>query len=332
MFCLETLKGFDLRDSDIRRLLPCDPSRNNGLMSSAFKLNPEQRKAVEHGEGPLLIIAGPGSGKTRVITQRIVHLLAGWGGAAEEAALLPDLNIPAFRTEESSGVGVQPENILALTFTEKAAREMQRRVREALPNIEAPPAISTFHAFCYEVLRKRHFERTLLDKIDVWIFLRRRMENLGLQFYQKLPEPGAFLHSLNDFFSRCQDELIEPADFERYVEAMEKDFQGIAPLLDAAERTLMQQDIQKKQELARVFRNSRKLIEEAGCSSLGSLIPETVRLFDRDHTGSFVCFLQVRGRPGCKTSFPIAHLTLFGNIHSKPFATPTLEMRKVDDL
>jgi DNA helicase-2/ATP-dependent DNA helicase PcrA len=251
-------------------------------MKSAFKLNPEQQKAVEHGQGPLLIIAGPGSGKTRVITQRIVHLLTGAGSAAEEPALLSDFKTPTRYTQGNSGQGIQPENILALTFTEKAAREMQRRVREALPEIETLPHISTFHAFCYEVLRKRHFERTLLDKVDVWIFLRQRMEALGLQFYQKLAEPGAFLHSLNDFFSRCQDELIEPADFERYAESMEKDYLAIAPSLDGAERTLIYQEIQKKQELARVFRNSRKLIEEAGCSSLGSLIPETVRLFDRE--------------------------------------------------
>ncbi len=178
--------------------------------------------------------------------------------------------------------GFGPDTILALTFTDKAAAEMQRRVRESLPELDSPPHISTFHAFCYEVLRKRHFERTLLDKVDVWIFLRRRMEKLELDFYQKLAEPGAFLHSLNDFFSRCQDELIEPVDFERYAEALEKEFQAMAPSLDAAERTLRQQEIQKKQELARVFRNSRKLIEEAGCSSLGSLIPETVRLFDRE--------------------------------------------------
>ena len=251
-------------------------------MTSAFKLNPEQLKAVEHGEGPLLIIAGPGSGKTRVITQRIVHLLTVEGHAPQEPALLPEFQTAAANSEGYSGAGVQPENILALTFTEKAAREMKRRVREAMPELEALNQISTFHAFCYEVLRKRHFERKLLDKVDVWIFLRQRMESLGLQFYQKLAEPGAFLHSLNDFFSRCQDELIEPADFERYAEAMEKDYQAMASSLDAAERTLLVQEVQKKQELARVFRNSRKLIEEAGSSSLGSLIPETVRLFDRE--------------------------------------------------
>ena len=149
----------------------------------SLKLNPAQQKAVEHGEGPLLIIAGPGSGKTRVITQRIVHLLE---------------NVP----------GLGPGNLLALTFTDNTAEEMKERVRAALPGLDTTPHISTFHSFCYQILRTRHFERILLDKVDVWIFLRRRMEQLELEFYQKLAEPGAFLHALNDFFSRCQDELI----------------------------------------------------------------------------------------------------------------------------
>ena len=135
-------------------------------MSPAFKLTPEQSKAVEHGEGPLLIISGPGSGKTRVITQRIVHLLKAGGGPIQNEGL--------FAAQESrdslARVPTQPENILALTFTEKAAKEMRHRVREAMPELETLPQISTFHAFCYGVLRKRHFERTLLDKIDVWIF------------------------------------------------------------------------------------------------------------------------------------------------------------------
>jgi len=220
-------------------------------------LNPEQRQAVEHGEGPLLIIAGPGSGKTRVITERIVHLLG---------------NVP----------GLRPEHILAVTFTDKAAAEMHRRVQKSLPGLETSPHISTFHAFCYAVLRKQHFERRLLDKVDVWIFLRRRMEQLGLDFYQKLAEPGAFLHDLNEFFSRCQDELIEPAHFEAYVAGVEEGFRRRAAQLDPDAKKREEGEVFKKRELARVFGNSQSLIEGAGCSSLGSLISETVRLFDRE--------------------------------------------------
>jgi len=264
-------------------------------------LNPEQLRAVEHGDGPLLVIAGPGSGKTRVITQRIVHLL-------EHAPPL------------------EPQNILALTFTDKAAGEMASRVRQALPDLDAFPSISTFHAFAYELVcsgasrvaptlpsmsaalpvsfeppdpqpqeRGAYInsnvcatrgatlrERMLLDKEDVWVFLRERMEQLQLEFFQKLAEPGAFLHALNDFFSRCQDELIEPDDFEKYAQEAARAFLAKAGELDAQERTLEEEEIQKKKELSRVFRNSRRLIERAGSSSLGSLIPEAVRLFDRE--------------------------------------------------
>ena len=261
-------------------------------MADVPNLNPEQRRAVEHGEGPLLVIAGPGSGKTRVIAHRIVHLL-------------------------KHATGVQPENILALTFTEKAAGEMKSRVRKEVPGLQKFPFIATFHAFCYHVLRERHFDRRLLDEIDVWIFLRRRMQQLQLDFYQRLAEPGAFLHDLNEFFSRCQDELIEPDEFEAYVRKLEERSTCVAPVLrkgkegegdkreeaeqplsrlctspfpptgrgaalDPLERELLGNEIEKKKELARVFRRSRELIEQAGCSSLGSLISETVALWDRE--------------------------------------------------
>ncbi|MGH9487863.1 MAG: ATP-dependent helicase [Terriglobales bacterium] len=92
-------------------------------------LNPQQRAAVEHVSGPLLILAGAGSGKTRVLTHRIVHLIA------------------HYRTP--------PQSILAMTFTNKAAQEMQQRVA-ALLDYEAwaQPEISTFHAFCVRSLRR----------------------------------------------------------------------------------------------------------------------------------------------------------------------------------
>jgi DNA helicase-2/ATP-dependent DNA helicase PcrA len=222
-----------------------------------LELNPEQRQAVEHGEGPLLVIAGPGSGKTRVITERMVHLLR---------------TVPR----------LEPENILAVTFTNKAAQEMKGRVNKALGNPPRLPHISTFHSFCTQVLQGRHSERRLLDKVDVWIFLRQRLAELGLDFYQKLAEPGAFLHGLNEFFGRCQDELIEPADFEAYVEDVERRFLSRRAPLDSAEKELLVQKLEREKELARVFRNSQRLLAEAGCSSLGSLISEAVRLWDRE--------------------------------------------------
>src|SRR5215212_3705685 len=96
-------------------------------MASISSLNPEQKQAVEHGEGPLLIIAGAGTGKTTVVTERITHLI--------------------LKKE------ILPSEILALTFTEKAAHEMQERVDIALPYGYTDMWIETFHAFCERVLR-----------------------------------------------------------------------------------------------------------------------------------------------------------------------------------
>src|SRR5919108_3383711 len=93
-----------------------------------YELNPPQWEAVQHGDGPLLILAGAGSGKTRVITYRIAHLI---------------------RT-----CGVPAEHILAVTFTNKAAEEMRQRVHKLLGASGLPVWISTFHTACALILRR----------------------------------------------------------------------------------------------------------------------------------------------------------------------------------
>ena len=91
-------------------------------------LNPVQRDAVTHGEGPLLIVAGAGSGKTRVLTHRIAHLI--------------------------HDQGVSPFEILAITFTNKAADEMKQRVGALVGPVAEKMWVSTFHAACVRILRR----------------------------------------------------------------------------------------------------------------------------------------------------------------------------------
>ena len=112
-------------------------------VEDGFPLNAEQRRAVEHGEGPLLVVAGAGTGKTRVITERIRRLL-------------------------ESDASIAGENILALTFTDKAAGEMKSRVVKAAGAERAEGVwLSTFHSFCIEkILKASNPEILALDEID----------------------------------------------------------------------------------------------------------------------------------------------------------------------
>src|SRR6202140_5678424 len=129
---------------------------------TGLKLNDAQRRAITHGEGPLLVIAGAGTGKTRVLTERIRHLLE----------------------NDASLVG---ENILGLTFTKKAAGEMKARGVRAVGEGGKDVTLATFHSFCEALLVELDPGRVILDKCDHWILLRRNLARLRLEKYRRLP-------------------------------------------------------------------------------------------------------------------------------------------------
>jgi DNA helicase II / ATP-dependent DNA helicase PcrA len=156
-------------------------------------LTARQRKAVTFGDGPLLIVAGAGTGKTTVLTRRIAWLIA------EKWA--------------------RPSEILALTFTEKAAAEMQERVDRLVPYGYTDSVISTFHAFGDRILREHALEAGLSDRATVLsraeqvIFLREHLFELPLARYRPLGDPTRFLGALATLFSRARDEDVTPAEY-----------------------------------------------------------------------------------------------------------------------
>jgi len=161
---------------------------NRQLFASIDTLNGPQRQAVETTEGPLLIMAGAGSGKTRVLTHRIAYLIA-----TRKAA---------------------PWSILAITFTNKAAREMQERVSRLVGPAGRDIWVSTFHSMCVRILR-RDVERlgysssfTILDASDQLSVVRQTMKDLNLD--TKKFEPRSVLAAI----SAAKNELIDAAKYE----------------------------------------------------------------------------------------------------------------------
>src|SRR5436853_4421691 len=225
--------------------------------ASGLKLNDAQRRAITHGEGPLLVIAGAGTGKTRVITERIRHLL---------------------QSDES----LSGENILGLTFTKKAAGEMKARVVKATGERGKAVTLATFHSFCETLLTEADPQRVMLDKSDHWILLRRNLQRLGLAKYRRLADPGQFLNDFVEFFSRCQDELGTCEDYQRYADELVAKLDAERAQLDADTLGEREEMVGREQEIARAYRASEELLREKKCSSFGTLITGAVELLERN--------------------------------------------------
>lgn len=216
-------------------------------MPDLASLNEEQQQAVMHGEGPLLIIAGAGTGKTTVVTKRIEHLIL-------------EKNIP-------------PSSILALTFTEKAAQEMESRIDEILPYGYTTLWIETFHAFCDRVLRQQAVHIglnpsfTLLTEAESLLFMRKHLFEFELDYFRPLGNPMKFLQGMLTHFSRLRDDDITPEQYIKYAGKL------------AAKADVEADEVKKAKELAHAFQRYTDLKAKEGVMDYSDLISNTLKLF-----------------------------------------------------
>ncbi len=207
-------------------------------------LNPEQREAVTHTHGPLMIIAGAGTGKTAVMTRRMAWLIQ--QGFAK------------------------PDEILALTFTDKAAEEMEERVDKWLPYGYTDLWISTFHAFCQRVLESHGLDIGLsnrprvLTETDAWVLLREHLSRLSLDYYRPLGNPTKFLRAFLGHVSRLKDEGLSPEAYRRFV--------ADHPHADAIEQ-------KRREELVGAYETYEQILLEKGAIDFGGLQTSVLRLF-----------------------------------------------------
>ena len=227
-------------------------------LKPGFELNAEQRAAVEHCEGPLLVVAGAGTGKTRVITERIRNLL-------------------------ESNPALAGENILGLTFTDKAAGEMKYRVVKAIGERAEGVWLSTFHKFCLEkILRAAKPDLVPLEDVDHWILLRRHIAELELNHFKRLADPGEFLNDFVKFFSRCQDELISPDDYQQYVDGLHRKYESRKSSLEPDACTQEEEELARQAELARAYRVSERLLRERNLLTFGAQLMQAVQVLRSD--------------------------------------------------
>ncbi len=217
-------------------------------------LNPEQVKAVMHEAGPLMIIAGAGTGKTTVITHRI-----GWLIEQKKA---------------------KPDEILALTFTEKAAAEMEERVDRLLPYGYVDLWISTFHSFCERILKQHGLDVglpndfKLLNQTDAWLLVRQNFERFNLDYYRPAGNPTKFIHAMLTHFSRAKDENVTPEEYLDYVEGLKANKDTTqAGGIDATE-------LSRLEELAGAYHTYQQILLENNALDFGDLISYTLKLFN----------------------------------------------------
>ncbi len=218
-----------------------------------IKLNKTQLEAVEHDQGPIMLIAGAGTGKTTVITQRIAYLI-----------------------EKKKA---KPEEILAVTFTDKASAEMEERVDKLLPLGYSELWINTFHAFSEKILKDYGLDIglsndfKLLDQTAAWLLVRQNLDKFNLDYYSPLGNPTKFIHALLNHFSKCKDEVISPEDYLKYAQKIK--------LSKELEKEEKDTEVKRIKEIAKAYKVYQQLLLDNNALDFGDLINYTLKLFQK---------------------------------------------------
>jgi len=210
-------------------------------------LNAEQRAAVTHPGGPLVVVAGAGTGKTTVLTRRFAWLVE---------------------------QGTPAEAILALTFSSFAAREMRERLEVLLESPYEELHVATFHSFCTRLLQDEALEAGVdpflspVTPADRLALLLERIDDLSLRQHEIRGNPAPLLASFVARIDRLKDEMIGAADYRRYAERLVTEASGDAARARAA----------RELEFARLFADHDRLLAERGALDFGDLIVRAFRL------------------------------------------------------
>ncbi len=231
-------------------------------------LNIAQRKAVKHQSGPLLIVAGAGTGKTTVLINRLAYLVL--------------------------EKGLKTDDVLLLTFTEKAAAEIEARAEQILPYGYLDLWVNTFHSFGERVLREFALDIglnasfKLLSKTEQWILVKKNLERFKLDYYRPLANPTKFISELLRHFSRLKDENISPAEYLSYASKLnvgtnyklsgkKKEKSDKNNKLDIGD----EMEINRIKELAEAYNVYNQLLLENDSLDFGDLIIYTLKLWQK---------------------------------------------------
>ena len=221
--------------------------------AAPFVPDDRQREAIEHVRGPMLVVAGAGTGKTSVLIHRIARLVQ--QGHAK------------------------PEEVVALTYTVASAKEMSDRVRLLLGK---PIQCATFHDYCNGLLQRTRRNFGVLDEKDLWIYLRKRIHELHLEHYVRAANVGQFLNDLLSFLTRCHDELVTPEKYAEYVGRLERCELPVPRVAKSKDQLSDADVIARCQEIARVFATTERWLREENLGTFGHMISRAHELLTTD--------------------------------------------------